>query len=145
MVLGSPSALHSAFLNLGINASHAISGGGCIVYTLSPVSIDEAYCHDSSFPLRPGEYLKLTVEDTGSGIPPKNLDRIFDALFTTKEAGKGTGLGLSSVLRTVKDHSGEIRVTSTVGEGTVFTMLFPAVERDRPHPSDVEPSHDEPS
>ena len=127
-ISGNRSALHSAFLNLGINAGHAISGEGRIVFRLSRLIIDSSYCDASTFSLEPGDYLKLIVEDTGTGIPDEYLNRIFEALFTTREAGKGTGLGLSSVMKTVKDHSGEIRVASTVGEGTVFTLLFPAAE-----------------
>ncbi len=125
-IAGNSSALHSAFLNLGINAGHAIRGEGRIEFRLSRLNIDSQYCGASSFALEPGEYLKLSVEDTGAGIPEEYLDRIFEALFTTREAGKGTGLGLSSVMKTVKDHSGEIRVASSVGKGTVFTLLFPA-------------------
>ena len=126
VIQGSRSRLHSAFMNLGINAGHAISGVGHIEFRLSKTIIDESYCRESSFSLRPGEYFKVEVEDTGSGIPPELLSRIFEALFTTREGRKGTGLGLSSVMNTIRDHSGEITVQSRVGQGSVFSLLIPA-------------------
>ena len=70
--------------------------------------------------LRPGKHIKLTVSDTGTGIPPENLERIFDPYFTTKEKEKGTGLGLATVHGIVKSHGGIVTVQSRKGKGTKF-------------------------
>ena len=87
---------------------------------------EETPCFD--FILSPGPHIRLKVRDTGKGIEPKILARIFDPYFTTKEMGKGTGMGLSVVHGIVKRHDGGILVESTLGEGTVFEIYFPALE-----------------
>ncbi len=130
-IVGDRSRFHSILLNLGVNASHAIHESGEIRFELTNVHLRKEYCTKSPFPIQQGEYLKLIVQDTGKGIPEEILPRIFDIFFTTKEAGKGTGLGLSSVMKTVRDHEGEIRVDSKVGEGTTFTILIPAAKAHR--------------
>ncbi len=82
-----------------------------------------------SYPeLSAGEYVKITVSDTGPGIDPEIIDRIFDPYFTTKEVGKGSGMGLAIVLGIVKNHDGAITVNSPPGKGATFTMLFPMVD-----------------
>ena len=97
------------FVNLLVNASHAIREDGKI--TLRTYSDDG--------------YLRVDVEDTGSGIPPEVMPRIFETFFTTKEAGKGTGLGLSISMDIVKKHNGTLTVRSQPGEGTCFTVSLP--------------------
>ncbi|RLG27429.1 hybrid sensor histidine kinase/response regulator, partial [Methanosarcinales archaeon] len=84
--------------------------------------------------LNPGEYVVITVKDTGVGIPPENLPRIFDPFFTTKKEGEGTGLGLSMVYRYITGMGGAIEVDSTPGEGTKFDLYIPATTQPKPEP-----------
>jgi len=75
---------------------------------------------------KPGNYVSISVEDTGTGIPPHIIDKIFDPFFTTKEVGKGTGLGLSTVIGIVKSHGGFLKVYSEAGKGSTFKVFLPA-------------------
>ncbi|MBI9104773.1 MAG: PAS domain S-box protein [Spirochaetales bacterium] len=129
MVFGDKSAFQSAVLNMGINASHAISDSGTIHIDLKNRFIDESYCNSSRFAIKPGEYCQILISDTGCGIPEENLSEIFNPFFTSKEDGKGTGLGLSSVLTTINEFQGEITVQSTPGVGSEFQMLIPCSEQ----------------
>ncbi|MGD2029197.1 MAG: response regulator, partial [Desulfobacterales bacterium] len=91
----------------------------------------------STFDLIPGKYLKITVSDTGQGISPNVIDRIFDPYFTTKGVGKGSGMGLSVAHGIIKSHGGAISAKSKIGKGTTFIILLPVIEKEA-----VE--HDEP-
>ncbi len=126
IVFGNNSALQNSFLNLGINASHAMENGGELTFRTRNIFLNENYCFVSPFDIEEGNYLEIEVRDTGCGISPENLHKIFDPFFTTKEEGKGTGLGLSSVYGTIQDHHGAITVYSEVGSGTVFHILIPS-------------------
>ncbi len=117
---GSPSRLQQVFVNLFNNSFQAMPAGGTL--TVSTKSSDD------------GESLVVEIADTGTGIPPEKLSRIFDPFFTTKSEEKGTGLGLSITQRIVSDHNGQIRVSSTPGEGTQFTISFPYATPRAPHP-----------
>ena len=120
--------IHQIVMNLCTNAYHAMKpAGGMLNVGLTPVTIQN---HDvKSFPeMNPGNYLKLHIADTGCGIPPDLINRIFDPYFTTKPAGEGTGLGLSTIHGIVKDHGGEIKVYSEVGIGTTFHVFFPTAD-----------------
>lgn len=128
MVIGDPSQLQSAFLNLLINASQAIDGNGLITATIRSVELDEYYCTSCSAKITPGRYVEIEIRDTGHGIPRENLTRIFEPFFTTKETGKGTGLGLAAVFGTVQQHSGAINVYSEPGTGTSFHIFLPLTE-----------------
>ena len=79
--------------------------------------------------MKPGDYVVLTLRDTGSGIKPEFLERIFDPFFTTKVKGEGTGLGLSVVHGIVRNHGGSIRVESEPGKGSLFSIFFPKIKR----------------
>lgn len=127
-IRGDSALLQNCFVNLGINASHAMPGGGELRILLSEIVLPEEEIFLMQEPLRAGKYYIVVVKDTGMGIAEENLQRIFDPFFTTKRKEKGTGLGLSSVLGTIQDHGGTISVDSTLGEGTTFTMLFPCHE-----------------
>ncbi|MDA3959748.1 MAG: PAS domain S-box protein [Planctomycetota bacterium] len=127
-VIGDNSQLQSAFLNLGINASHAIPEGGAITISTRNLPLNAAYCEASPFDLIPGRYLEVEVRDTGKGIATEHLPRIFEPFFTTKEQGQGTGLGLSAVYGTVQQHAGAITVYSEPEHGTTFHVMLPLSE-----------------
>ena len=113
----------TALVNLVINARDAMPAGGII--TIAACNHVPAEAPDD------GEYVAITVKDSGTGIAPDVLDKIFDPFFTTKPVGKGTGLGLSQVHGFAHQAGGTVRVTSELGEGTQMTMLLP---RERANP-----------
>jgi CheY-like chemotaxis protein len=111
--------------------------GGLLKITTQEVEIDELFCQSSTFTLQPGRFIKLEIRDSGCGIPQEDLNRIFDPFFTTKAKGEGTGLGLSTVYGTIQQHNGAINVYSEVGKGTVFQILLPVTNKERPVVKDV--------
>ncbi len=121
------SMIEQVILNLAVNARDAMPKGGYLRISTEAVAIDAAYCRHQP-QATPGEFVRLSVSDTGSGISPENLTLIFEPFFTTKEFGKGTGLGLATVYGIIKQHQGWVEVDSTIGKGTVFRMYLPAVE-----------------
>lgn len=129
MVVGDPSQIQSGILNICVNARDAMVQGGDIYLSTEVVEFGEDDCRiDTSF--SPGKYIKLAIEDTGTGIPAELQSRIFEPFFTTKETGKGTGLGLAAVYGMVQEHYGTIKVYSEPGKGTVFYLFFPLSEDD---------------
>jgi two-component system, cell cycle sensor histidine kinase and response regulator CckA len=132
-------ALHQVLLNLCVNARDAMPEGGQLTLAAENVMLDRGHLapHTAS---RPGAYIKITVADTGTGIPPEVLSRMFEPFFTTKGPEKGTGLGLSTVATIVRDHGGFIDVKTELGQGTEFRVYLPALdageetESQRPEP-----------
>jgi signal transduction histidine kinase/ActR/RegA family two-component response regulator len=124
-VVGDPTQLHQVVMNLCTNAVQAMEQGGMLMVRLEQVPMHErrVLSHGT---LSPGVYVRLTVSDTGSGIPPVVLERIFDPFFTTKGVGEGTGLGLSLVHGIAADLGGAIDVTTKIGAGTTFVIWLPA-------------------
>jgi PAS domain S-box-containing protein len=119
------SMLEQVLLNLAVNARDAMPKGGQLSIRISAAEISEQ--HAANFPdARPGNFVCLTVTDTGCGIAPENLRRIFEPFFTTKEVGKGTGLGLATVYGVVKQHHGWLELESQVGVGSTFRVYLPA-------------------
>jgi CheY-like chemotaxis protein len=122
--------IHQVLMNLCINASHAMQEtGGILEVGLADVHLDSEFA--SKHPdVIPGSFLRLTVSDTGHGMPPDIMDRIFDPFFTTKEKGEGTGLGLAVVHGIVKSLKGTITVYSQPEKGTTFNIFLPVMERE---------------
>lgn len=122
---GDPGQLQNALLNLGINARDAIEGAGVITFKSDLITLSK-HCQDTQWSdISPGNYIMISVSDTGTGIPKEMRDRVFEPFFTTKDEGKGTGMGLAAVFGTIKSHGGTIKVKSIEGEGTTFTFLLP--------------------
>ncbi|PQO41884.1 PAS domain S-box protein [Blastopirellula marina] len=140
LVSGDATELSQVLMNLAINSRDAMPSGGRLTLAADNIAVrSENMSGDKS--LSPGDYVRVTVADTGSGIPPEILDRIFDPFFTTKEQGRGTGLGLATTLGIVRSHGGDIQVVSREGEGTTFQIFLPvAIASPVPAetPSDVE-------
>jgi PAS domain S-box-containing protein len=136
LVMGDPTQIHQILLNLCTNAAHAMEdNGGLLTVRLFDADLDSDFI--SNHPgLKPGQYVTLTVTDTGHGISPDVMEKIFDPFFTTKEKGKGTGLGLSVVHGIVRSHGGDIYVYSEPGKGSTFKVCLPAIEKNRFKPEE---------
>jgi predicted ATPase/signal transduction histidine kinase/CheY-like chemotaxis protein len=126
VVIGDATQLHQVVMNLCSNAIQATSTGGTLRVALEAAELPTERAL-SNGTLRPGHYVRLTVEDSGSGIDAATLSRIFEPFFTTKETGRGTGLGLSLVYAIVTDAGGAIDVRSILGQGSTFTIYLPRV------------------
>jgi CheY-like chemotaxis protein len=124
-VMADPTYLHQVTMNLCTNAVQAMAHGGVLGIAVERRTLAEPRVLPRGS-LAARDYVRLTVTDTGAGIPPAVLDRIFDPFFTTKSVGEGTGLGLSLVHGIIGDLGGAIDVSSTVGEGTRFDIWLPA-------------------
>jgi signal transduction histidine kinase len=130
-IMGDLTQIHQVIMNLCTNAAHAMEDdGGALEIVLENVIIDPhgKKRKDKDFP--PGPCLKLSVADTGVGIPPEHISRVFDPFFTSKEQGKGTGMGLSVAHGIIKAHHGCILVDSLEGQGTIFEVYLPLLEQD---------------
>lgn len=126
LVRANSTQLSQVLMNLGVNARDAMPAGGRLRIGARNVTVNDLLAQ-SNPGARPGPHVLITVTDSGGGIPPELINRIFDPFFTTKVAGKGTGLGLSTVLGIIKGHGGFLQVQSKTGEGTEFSLYFPAV------------------
>lgn len=124
LVLGDPTQLNQILLNLCVNARDAMPKGGKLEISGHSKEVDEQYV-SMNHGAHAGEFVLIEVTDTGSGIPPEIIDRIYEPFFTTKEVGSGTGLGLATILGIVKSHHGFINVYSEVGSGTTFKVYLP--------------------
>ena len=125
VIKGDATQLHQVMMNLCVNARDAMPEGGTLLIQVENMVLKERQTPMHQNPLS-GPFVLLTVKDTGEGIPPGLLDKIYEPFFTTKGVGKGTGLGLSTVLGIVKTHNGFVEVSSEVGKGTSFRIYLPA-------------------
>ncbi|WP_407175133.1 PAS domain S-box protein [Bradyrhizobium sp. STM 3562] len=115
----------TALINLAVNARDAMDGEGRLKIAVKTVGLIPALRGQAQ---RHGDFIAISVEDTGTGIAPDHLTAIFEPFFTTKEVGKGTGLGLSQAFGFAKQSDGDIAVASTLGQGTTFTIYLPQAE-----------------
>ncbi|MBF0102457.1 MAG: response regulator [Desulfobacterales bacterium] len=137
-IYGDPIQIHQVMINLCTNSAHAMQeNGGILEIGLQDVYLDEE-TSKKMYGIQSGKYVKLTVSDTGHGIAPEYMDKIFDPFFSTKSTGKGTGLGLSVVHGIVKGHDGAISVYSELGKGTSFYVYFPVVDAEAVTESSIE-------
>lgn len=120
--------IDQVLMNFATNARDAMPGGGLFSLTTQIVSVDQAFIGIHGFG-RPGDYVKLTIADTGKGMDQDTVAKIFDPFFTTKAMGKGTGLGMSVVYGIIMEHQGYVTVTSEPGNGTVFALYLPLFDR----------------
>ena len=132
-----PTRIQQVIINLATNARDAMPEGGRLHFGLKRIAFGER----DTLPLpemEPGQWIRLTVADTGMGIPPEAQPHVFDPFFTTKEPGEGFGLGLAQVYGIVKQHEGHIGFTTESGQGTTFTLYLPALTAPQPSITAVE-------
>ena len=127
MILSDPTQVHQILMNLCVNARDAMPNGGDLTIGVENCEFDEHYAAMNR-QAKAGHYINISVTDSGTGMPPGLMDKIFGPFFTTKELHKGTGLGLSTVMTIVKSHEGLINVYSEPGKGTTFKVYLPATE-----------------
>ncbi len=128
-ILAEQGQLEQMLINLCLNARDAISGNGKISIDIDKVDINQAQAMVGDH-IKPGNYIRISVEDNGCGMEEKTLSRIFEPFYTTKDVGEGTGLGLSSTYGILKQLGAYITVTSTPGKGTRFDMYFQSVQQE---------------
>jgi two-component system cell cycle sensor histidine kinase/response regulator CckA len=130
-VRADPVQIEQILMNLAANARDAMPQGGKLLLQTQSAHLDDSYvgCHRAAIPI--GDYVLLSVQDTGCGIPAKDLPRVFEPFYTTKPVGEGTGLGLATVYGIVKQSSGFVWAYSEMGMGTVFKIYLPCVRSSR--------------
>ena len=123
--------IEQVLLNLYVNAWQAMPDGGDLYLETDNVVLDDIYARRKPYSFKPGNYVKISITDTGTGMDKATQQRIFEPFFSTKEVGTGTGLGLASAYGIVKNHGGIINCYSEVGRGTTFNIYLPAMEAEQ--------------
>jgi PAS domain S-box-containing protein len=123
LVFADPTELDTCVLNLVLNARDAMPEGGCLTVGADRFHLDRA---DNEFDLPAGAYIRITIEDTGHGIPSQISHKVFDPFFTTKPVGKGSGLGLSMVMGFARQSGGAVKIDTNVGCGTLVHLILPS-------------------
>ncbi len=144
-ILADAGMIEQVVLNLAVNSRDAMPNGGRLLIATSSRVVEENRASQINGGVSPGEYVCLSVCDSGDGIAPDHLPHIFEPFFTTKEVGKGTGLGLATVHGIVKQHRGWIDVASEAGKGTTFEIWFPAIRSQAATNKDERVSSDMPA
>ena len=127
-VFADPGQMEQVLMNLAVNARDAMPEGGQITIETQNIVIDEAFCRTRPY-AQLGQFVQISVTDTGKGMDARTQEHIFEPFFTTKEVGKGTGLGLALSYAIIKQHEGMIDVYSEVGHGTTFKIYLPAQDK----------------
>ena len=143
-IVGDLSQLEQVLMNLVANAKDAMPEGGRLIIETRNVTLDRDQCR-SMIDLQPGDYVLLTVRDSGHGMDEETSRHVFEPFFTTKDVGKGTGLGLSTVYGIVRNHHGHVRCESDPGRGTAFYMYFPVADGDWGEETSIEEPREIPS
>lgn len=133
IIMADPTQVEQVLLNLAVNARDAMPEGGKLGFRTENCLLDEDYCRLDP-DIQPGEYVALTVSDTGQGMEREVLERVFEPFFSTKNPGEGTGLGLATVFGIVKNHHGHITCSSEPGDGTTFKIFFPVIRQEETKP-----------
>lgn len=139
-VKGDATQIQQVLMNLCVNARDAMPDGGSLRIDVRNVDVEGELLR-TNLDARPGPHVRISVTDSGTGIPSEVLDKMFEPFFTTKPTGKGTGLGLSTVYSIVKSHDGFVNVQSAIGTGTTFHIYLPAIAAEE---SSVDVQDDEP-
>jgi two-component system cell cycle sensor histidine kinase/response regulator CckA len=127
--------IEEVLLNIYINAGHSMPNGGDLRLETSTIFVDQT--GHTPYSLKNGEYVKISVTDTGLGMDHKTQERIFEPFFTTREIGKGTGLGLAVAYGIIKNHKGKVTVSSEIGRGTTFHIYLPVTKKAKPRESKI--------
>jgi CheY-like chemotaxis protein len=128
IIMGDPTQIENALMNLALNARDAMPEGGELIFSTDIAGFDQSYVVQHQYRIEPGQYVMISVTDTGTGIEDEIIKHIFEPFFTTKGPGKGTGLGLASVYGIAKNHKGSIECYSEPGHGTVMKVYLPLTE-----------------